>query len=389
VIELSKNSSWERNTAWEHDATRVRRGFNVWSSGEVLAQQTGADTASPHLLWRHTNPITGDLRETDSLGRVVRETHLDPGGADVGTSDPFAAEDSGGSDISVEASQAAIDRMLATVIAGYGRGLRCKVDGFVTGCRFAVGVVSSGAGVVVGPRTNTSPRVVRYGGRDVLAVFRVFGDGYQGLIPLNARYTGQGRFSLIGAPDHEGLRNGGVALETDFTGLNSTGNDEQFLASSAEPLDQKEPNTQPLSPCVIQVLSKYFPKGVLEKTHIHTGGLPLAVRATEYISGPKGAVTYGADIYFPKDGANAYDTHTQNGIAKIGHEIVQRLQFDALGKVKFDMLYAQAFHDKFDGFNGEEAYRKNPMEAVAFAMQDYIARDLEHDFGQGSNPCTY
>jgi YD repeat-containing protein len=132
----------------EYNGQGLRQTSYAVAGGEVLAQQTGADTASPHLLWRHTNPITGDLRETDSLGKTVRETHLDPGGADVGTADPFGAEDSGGSDLGVEASQAAIDRMLATVIAGYGRGLRCKVDGFVTGCRFAIGIVSSGAGVI-------------------------------------------------------------------------------------------------------------------------------------------------------------------------------------------------------------------------------------------------
>ena len=57
----------------------------------MLAEQTGADSGSPSLTWEHLNPATGDGRETDSSGRVVKATHLDPAGVDVGESDPFSS----------------------------------------------------------------------------------------------------------------------------------------------------------------------------------------------------------------------------------------------------------------------------------------------------------
>jgi YD repeat-containing protein len=131
----------------EYNGQGLRKTSYALAGGEALAQQTGADTATPRLVWRHTNPVTGDLRETDVLGKVAKETHLDPGGADVGTADPFGAGDSGGSDLSVDASQAGIDRMLASLIPGYGRGLRCAVDGFLLGCRFTFRMAESDAGV--------------------------------------------------------------------------------------------------------------------------------------------------------------------------------------------------------------------------------------------------
>jgi hypothetical protein len=35
------------------------------------------------------NPVTGDGRETDSIGTVTALTHVDSQGVDVGESDPF------------------------------------------------------------------------------------------------------------------------------------------------------------------------------------------------------------------------------------------------------------------------------------------------------------
>ncbi len=82
--------------------------------------------------------------------------------------------------------------------------------------------------------------IVRFGGHTVLAVFRAFHDGYQGFIPNNAVYTSNGNFSLAGPPNGAGLRNGGRALETDFSQLNRTGNNEQFLARSPEFIGPQE-----------------------------------------------------------------------------------------------------------------------------------------------------
>jgi hypothetical protein len=39
----------------EYNGQGLRQTSYAVAGGEVLAQQTGADTASPHLAWRHTN----------------------------------------------------------------------------------------------------------------------------------------------------------------------------------------------------------------------------------------------------------------------------------------------------------------------------------------------
>jgi hypothetical protein len=105
----------------------------------------------------------------------------------------------------------------------------------VTGCRLAFGVLSSGAGVLLNPGARTTPRVVVYHGQSVLAIYRATYDGYQGFIPVNASYTGNGNFSFSGTPFPPGYyRDHGRVPDTDFSVLNQTGNNEQFLASSPQ-----------------------------------------------------------------------------------------------------------------------------------------------------------
>jgi hypothetical protein len=124
--------------------------------------------------------------------------------------------------------------MVASLMPGFG-GPTCKVDGMVTGCRLAFGVLSSGAGVLLNPGARTTPRVVVYHGQSVLAIYRATYDGYQGFIPVNASYTGNGNFSFAGTPFPPGYyRDHARVPDTDFSVLNQTGNNEQFLASSPQ-----------------------------------------------------------------------------------------------------------------------------------------------------------
>src|SRR5215204_4596334 len=133
----------------EYGASGARQASYAYAGGEVLAVQQGAGTATPSLRWQHLNPVTGDARETDSTGKVRGETHLDPGGADVGVSDPFASSASGASGgIADGMSQAAVDARAAQLLPGYG-GPKCMVDFAVTSCALANGVAESGAGVIV------------------------------------------------------------------------------------------------------------------------------------------------------------------------------------------------------------------------------------------------
>jgi hypothetical protein len=107
----------------------------------VLAQQTGADTSSPSLRWEHLNPAAGDGRETDTAGRAVTATHLDPTGVDVGESDPFAGA---AGDPGAGASDSSVEGRIAQLMSGYF-DMKCSIDGMLTGCALANSAVGSGA----------------------------------------------------------------------------------------------------------------------------------------------------------------------------------------------------------------------------------------------------
>src|SRR5205814_6282766 len=109
----------------EYNSSGARQSSYAWAGGEVLAQQTGVDTGSPQLRWEHLNPVTGDGRETDTSGRAVRATHLDPTGVDVGESDPFSSG-TAGDPTEGGMSQSTIDSMVAALMPGYG-GQQCAV----------------------------------------------------------------------------------------------------------------------------------------------------------------------------------------------------------------------------------------------------------------------
>jgi hypothetical protein len=53
-----------------------------------------------------------------------------------------------------------------------------------------------------------------------------------------------------------------------------------------------------LSPCVKRILENYIDREILDQIRISTDGLPTIIELTEYISGPKGAMTWGNDVYF-------------------------------------------------------------------------------------------
>lgn len=117
----------------EYGATGARQTSYAYARGELLAVQQGADTATPMLRWQHASPVTGDAQETDAAGRVLAETYLDPGGANVGAS-PFTAPEG---DVNLGSgegmSQASVNARVAQVIPGWG-GPKCVYDGSLVGC---------------------------------------------------------------------------------------------------------------------------------------------------------------------------------------------------------------------------------------------------------------
>jgi len=216
----------------EYDAGGVRQNAYVFAGGEILVQQQRLGDGTTRLMWQHLNPLTGDGLNTDAQGVALGRTTVDPMGVNLGDTDPFVSGgDPGGGD-GEGMSQSAIDRMVAALIPGFG-GPTCKVDGMVTGCRLAFGALSSGAGVLLSPGASTTPRMVVYQGQSVLAIYRATYDGYQGFIPVNASYTGNGNFVAInqGPPTLQTSPN----HDTNFAVLNGvTGNSEAYLARSPQ-----------------------------------------------------------------------------------------------------------------------------------------------------------
>jgi hypothetical protein len=91
---------------------------------------------------RSTQSRTGEARETNASALVTTETHPDTEGADVGNSDPFAGT-TAGDPTEGGMSQSRIDAMVAEFMPGYG-GAKCRLEGFLLGCGFFKGMLSSG-----------------------------------------------------------------------------------------------------------------------------------------------------------------------------------------------------------------------------------------------------
>ncbi len=179
----------------EYDAAGARKTSYAYAGGEVLAVQQGVNTGSPFLRWQHMNPVTGDARETDATGKVMTETHLDPGGANVGTQSPFATGEAGEVGGSGEGmSQASVDARVAQLVPGWG-GPQCKVDFLLTSCSLAYGVESSGAGKRVSGNALSGKFLKFTNQTNGLATMRwapltAVGDSV-GYLPMGARMAGQ------------------------------------------------------------------------------------------------------------------------------------------------------------------------------------------------------
>ena len=138
-----------------------------------------------------------------------------------------------------------------------------------------------------------------------------------------------------------------------------------------------------LSPCVKKMLSKYFDKNLLNSIRIHTDGLPTIVGLTEYLSGPKGAVTWGNHVYFDE---GQYDPFTSVGIAAIGHEAEHVRQFARLGKAQFAAIYADSYKNNVAlGMSFTDAYIHDVLEEGPNALEEKIWSDLQSKYG--NRPC--
>jgi YD repeat-containing protein len=124
----------------EYNSEGVRHNSYVPSGSGVLAEQLNADTSTPKLLWRQTNPVTGDGRDTDSAGQVLAASHLDPEGADVGERAP-ESEGTSIPDMTMPTAGSNIE-LLYSGASGAGR---CTLDGVEVSCAQAMHLIDVGA----------------------------------------------------------------------------------------------------------------------------------------------------------------------------------------------------------------------------------------------------
>jgi hypothetical protein len=119
----------------DYDGQGARKNSYVYAGGSLVYEQLNRQS-----LWHVTNPLTGDVRDTDATGKLVNDTHLDPAGVNTGATDPANME---GDPVPAPLPHAgACAAYLPHSLGGSGR---CSVDGAEMGCAFVESLRRGGA----------------------------------------------------------------------------------------------------------------------------------------------------------------------------------------------------------------------------------------------------
>ncbi len=368
-----------------------QRGY-VYVNGELLATQRRL-LNSDRVYWNSTDPVTGSQIETASDGLIFSVLDLDPLGG-YASADPY--ENEGNPDYAGVKGDEATH---VTDADPFDPGSGCTLDGVPINCNLVAGIVSHGGASLAPVKTVTR---VTYQGIDTFAFYQSYADGYEGFVPGNARYKGQGHIRPLYPPT---LGRGKVA-NTDLgrlNGANDPDDPEAVLARSTnvtrvgfqtrsdsnpkhdKPLMDllervnKMPGPKPIhyiSPCAQNVLGKYFDKDLLSKIEINENGLPY------YVPSGMDAFTYGNMVFFK---AGAYDPFTVAGIAAIAHEVVHVAQWKDFGDVPMVTGYLGDSAALF--FQGKDTYENNSFEIQASRRQAAIQAELERVY-KGKDPCS-
>lgn len=158
----------------------------AYANGELIAKEfTSYDPRSfPEVAWVHQNPVTASVRGSgqyaDPRGEVAEP---DSGGINVGLSDPTA-------------SGTPMDDTVPA-IKDFELGEQCTINGITMNCGNIGLLISSGSAANC-PLCGSSTAVTYYG-KLTLAFFNSYADGYQGFMPVTARYIGNGGIAPIGS----------------------------------------------------------------------------------------------------------------------------------------------------------------------------------------------
>jgi len=116
----------------EYKADGTWSKTHVYAGGERLGQQTTAESGIAQSILETLDPITGDGVKLLPNGTAVGHTMMDPGGVDVGTSDPFPPDGSGDPDGLLDGS---FGNGVASLIPIDGGGAICNLDGLDILCK--------------------------------------------------------------------------------------------------------------------------------------------------------------------------------------------------------------------------------------------------------------
>lgn len=162
----------------DYDTNGALKKSYVYGGGALLASR-----ANGALLWRYSNPVTGDGRDTNAQGGLVVASYLDPDGMDIGATDPANAPHDPG-----QQPQPMAGAYGAFFPGSMGGSGSCIVDGTEIGCGFAD--VLLGLGAAQCPDNNCNPRMTKYGMLPLILMmnegFGFFVRGTKGKKPQNS-----------------------------------------------------------------------------------------------------------------------------------------------------------------------------------------------------------
>ena len=175
----------------------------AWLTTHVFAAHERIGQVGPTVpvggLWENFDPVTRDLQGTISNGNPWTWTTLDPGGANVGDSDPFPPD--GGADPDGLVPEGPGGKNVQGILGAGGGRSNCVLDGIEVDCSFIRGETSvqcpdNDCAPKWNPDVKNRPGEPRGGWEH----FHAFADGTAGYMSQYGRYHYSGRGKFANSP---------------------------------------------------------------------------------------------------------------------------------------------------------------------------------------------
>jgi hypothetical protein len=252
--------------------------------------------------------------------------------------------------------------------------------------------------------------LVRYGGEMVFAFWQAFADGYQGFVPTNAKYTGNGSLMLKSINPGKLLR-GSTSADARRRGLEGQMEDDSLRllngATDADPeillartvrfqrsemsddrrmIQEKRFREGPikypgLTDCTKNFLSNFYDRSMLDAiTWEH--GVPWHIKLFATVT--PGAYTSGDHIYFEPGNYHPLDGISDAEMEGIAHEVAHVRQFRENGSLGMTFKYLwNSTKNGVEGFVQGGGLSGSPAgPGLGFALgyhATYYGNKFEHD----------